>query len=194
MREEGSGVSVEGYLRHLLDEDEQAASELEGLALEGLDSGPAMEIGPGYWEAKHQRLDELLKPMHYFEAVTTDLFRVYGLAGEGLTEQDVSRWSELTGLARGTLYDQIALLLARGFHNGELPFDLCDRIVNDILVVITYADECRPEIYWETFLAFDAGEYYHDNNREEDPVEAYTKPRIACIVAKHGEADAFPYA
>ena len=129
--------------------------------------------------------------MHYFEAVATDLFRLYGPAGEGLTEQDVIRWSELTGLDRGTLYDQIALFLARGFHIGELPFDFCDGIVNDIHGVITFADECRPEIYWETYLAFDEGEYHHDNNREEDPVELYTKPQIARIVAKHGEPDAF---
>jgi len=104
--------------------------------------------------------------------------------------KDVSRWSELTGLSRGTLYDQIALFWAGGFHIGELPFDFCDRIVNDIHGVITFADEFRPEIYWETYLAFDEGESYHSNNPEEDPVELYTKPQIARIIAKHGEPDA----
>ncbi len=129
--------------------------------------------------------------MHSFDAVVADLFRLYGPTGEGLTEQDVSRWSELIETDRGTLYDQIALFLARGFHIGELPFDFCDRIVNDIHGVITFADECRPEIYWETYLAFDEGEYYHNNNREEDPVDCYTKPQIARIVAKHKEPDDF---
>ena len=37
-----------------------AEEELESLALEGLNSGPALEIGPGYWEEKHRRLDERL--------------------------------------------------------------------------------------------------------------------------------------
>jgi hypothetical protein len=129
--------------------------------------------------------------MHSFDVVATDLFRLYGPNGEGLTEQDVSRWSEWTALDRGKLYDQIALFLACGFHNGGLPFDFCDRVVNDIHAVIINADEFRPEIYWETYLAFDEGEYYHNNNREEDPVELYTKPQIARIVAKHGNFDGF---
>ena len=34
---------------------------LEALAIEGLKSGDPMEIGPGYWEEKHRRLDERLK-------------------------------------------------------------------------------------------------------------------------------------
>lgn len=131
------------------------------------------------------------KFMHSFDAVATDLSRLYGPTGEGLTEQDVSRWSTLTETDRGTLYDHIALFLARGFHIGELPFDFCDRIVNDIHGVITFAGEFRPEIYWKTYLAFDEGEYYHNDHPEEDPVELYTKPQIACIVAKHGAPDAF---
>jgi hypothetical protein len=128
--------------------------------------------------------------MHSFDAVATDLFRLYGPTGEGLTETDVSRWSEWLQTDRGTLYDRIALFLARGFHNGELPFDFCDRIVNDIHDVIIVADECRPEIYWETYLAFDEGEYFHNNNREEDPVDLFTKPLIARIVEKYDGHDA----
>jgi hypothetical protein len=31
-------------------------------------------------------------------------------------------------------------------------------------------------------LAFDEGEYYHNNNRDEDPIEVYTRPMIARIV------------
>ena len=38
-----------------------AIDELESLAIEGLDSGNPIEIGPGYWEEKHRRLDERLK-------------------------------------------------------------------------------------------------------------------------------------
>jgi hypothetical protein len=39
---------------------EEAEDELEALAVEGLDSGEPIEIGPGYWEAKHRQLDERL--------------------------------------------------------------------------------------------------------------------------------------
>lgn len=121
--------------------------------------------------------------MAFFDLVAVDLFRLYGSGGEGLTEQEVIRWSAVTGLDRSTLYDRIALFLARGFHSGELRFEFCDQIVNDIHGVITLADECRPELFWEAYLAFDDGEYYHSNNPDADPIEFYTKPQIARIVA-----------
>jgi hypothetical protein len=37
-------------------------------------------------------------------------------------------------------------------------------------------------LFWSVFLAFDNGEYYHDNNREEDPEEVYTRPMIEQIL------------
>ena len=39
--------------------------------------------------------------MHSFDAVVADLFRLYGSTGEGLTEQDISRWSELIETDQG---------------------------------------------------------------------------------------------
>ena len=33
--------------------------------------------------------------------------------------------------------------------------------------------------FWQVYLAFDEGEYYHGDNRDEDPVEAYTRPLVA---------------
>jgi hypothetical protein len=41
--------------------DERAEEELSALALEGLNTGTAMEVGPDYWQDKHRRLDERLK-------------------------------------------------------------------------------------------------------------------------------------
>jgi hypothetical protein len=41
--------------------DQAAEEELEALALEGVKSEPVIEVGPGYWEEKHRRLDERLK-------------------------------------------------------------------------------------------------------------------------------------
>ena len=100
----------------------------------------------------------------------------------GLTEADVKRWSALLDEPRSTLYDQIAKNLALGFHASEMTFAFCDAVVNDLHGVITSADEHRPALFWEIFLAFDEGEYYHGNNRDEDPVEVYTRPMIARIV------------
>jgi hypothetical protein len=58
---DAEGLTLEAYLERLVRIDQQAREELESLALEGLDSGPTIEAGPGYWEAKHRQLDERLK-------------------------------------------------------------------------------------------------------------------------------------
>ena len=99
-----------------------------------------------------------------------------------LSEADVRRWSSSLDGSRSTLYDQIALYLARGFHASELTFTFCDAVVNDLHGVITSASEHRPGLFWEVFLAFDEGGYYHGNSRDEDPVEVYTRPMIARII------------
>jgi len=88
----------------------------------------------------------------------------------------------LLGCPEQPYYDQIALHLALGFHASELPFAFCDAVVNDLHVVITFANEDRPDLFWRVFLAFDGGEFHHHSNRDEDPVETYTRPMISRIV------------
>lgn len=61
-RAEAEGISVEDYIERLLCADQRAEDELEALALEGLNSGETVEVGTGYWEEKHRRLDERLLP------------------------------------------------------------------------------------------------------------------------------------
>jgi hypothetical protein len=100
----------------------------------------------------------------------------------GLTNTDVDRWSDFIAGSRSQLYDQIALFLARGFQASELSFAFCDAVINDLHGIITSADEHRPEFFWSVYLAFDEGEYYHGNNREEDPVEVYTRPMISRVL------------
>ena len=60
-RAESEGLSVDEYLEKLLRADQTGTDELESLALEGLESGAAIEPGASYWQEKHRRLDELLK-------------------------------------------------------------------------------------------------------------------------------------
>jgi hypothetical protein len=59
-RAEAEGLTVEAYVERLVCAEQQAEEELEALALQGLHSGEPIEIGPGYWEDKHRRLDERL--------------------------------------------------------------------------------------------------------------------------------------
>ena len=58
---ETEGLAVEAYLERLISADERAVEEMTTLALEGINSGDAMEVDARYWEAKHRRLDGRLK-------------------------------------------------------------------------------------------------------------------------------------
>ena len=100
----------------------------------------------------------------------------------GLTEADIQRWSALLSQSRSRLYDQVAMNLAQGFYAFELTFVFCDAVVNDLYGVITSANERCPALFWDVYLAFDEGEYYHGNNQDEDPVEVYTRPMIARVI------------
>ena len=55
-RSQAEGLTVTAYVKRLVDGDHHADSELEVLALEGLNSGDPIEAGPGYWEEKHRSL------------------------------------------------------------------------------------------------------------------------------------------
>jgi hypothetical protein len=59
-RAEADGLMVEAYVERLVRAEQQAEDEIEALALEGLNSGEPIEVGPGYWQDKHRRLDERL--------------------------------------------------------------------------------------------------------------------------------------
>jgi hypothetical protein len=99
-----------------------------------------------------------------------------------LTEADVLRWSSEAGCSRSQLFDGIAKSLALGFHTSELSFEFCDAVVNDLSGPVTNTSGPRPELFWAVYSAFDEGEYYHDDNREKDPVKTYTRPMIVGIV------------
>jgi len=60
-RAEAEGLSIEAYLERLVQADQEAIEELEALAIEGLESGAAVEAGPSYWQDKHRILDERLR-------------------------------------------------------------------------------------------------------------------------------------
>ena len=55
------GLTVEAYIERLINADQAGEEELEALALEGLNSGEPIEVGPAYWEEQHRRLDDRLK-------------------------------------------------------------------------------------------------------------------------------------
>ncbi|HLZ13670.1 MAG TPA: hypothetical protein VKP58_13875 [Candidatus Acidoferrum sp.] len=57
---DAEGLSVEAYLERLVAGERDGLDDLEKLALEGLNSGAPVKIGPSYWESKHKQLEERL--------------------------------------------------------------------------------------------------------------------------------------
>jgi hypothetical protein len=103
-----------------------------------------------------------------------------------LSEADVQRWSNVCGWSRSQLFDEIAIRLAVGYNTSELSFEFCDMVVNDLAGPVTDTSGPGPQIFWEVYSAFDEGEYCHGNNRDENPVEVYTRPKIARVVEVYG--------
>jgi hypothetical protein len=60
-RADAAGISVEAYIERIARDEQAVEEEIEALAIEGLNSGEPVEIGPGYWEETHRRLDERLR-------------------------------------------------------------------------------------------------------------------------------------
>jgi hypothetical protein len=107
-----------------------------------------------------------------------------------LTETDVERWSNACGWPRSQLFDEVVMCLALGYHSSDLSFEFCDMVVNDLAAPVTNTSGPKPNFFWEVYSAFDEGEYYHGNHRDEDPVEVYTRPMIAQIVEVLGTRQA----
>lgn len=54
--------------------------------------------------------------------------------------------------------------------------------MNDLHTVISMADDLRPDLFWQVFSAFDAGEFHRREDKSDDPVAEHTEPAIADIV------------
>lgn len=55
--------------------------------------------------------------------------------------------------------------------------------MNNVHDIITFVDEDRPDLFWKVYLTFDDGEKCHKNDREQNPIDVYTRPLIARIVS-----------
>ena len=108
----------------------------------------------------------------------------------GITvSEEIEAWSRMLQVSRSELYDRIALFLARGYQNSQLSFEFCDAVVNDFFSVITFTQEAKPALFWNVYLAFDEGEYRHENDDAEiDSAEKYTRPMLAEIVSEYVSA------
>jgi hypothetical protein len=60
-RAESEGISVEAYVERMVRVEFSLDDELERTALEGINSGDAIEITDSFWVERHRVLDEHFK-------------------------------------------------------------------------------------------------------------------------------------
>lgn len=82
------------------------------------------------------------------------------------------------GVSATALVNATAVELASRFLDGRCGFDAADMAIN-CLAGYAIARDNRPDLLWNIYLAFDAGEYYRsDENRTLHPGEEFTRPRL----------------
>jgi hypothetical protein len=123
----------------------------------------------------------------FFKEVTGDLLKHGGvLVGR---EKPLRRSPAFAS----AVYDKLAVILARKYHEGELDYETADWFANELereLIQLTVEIWPKnggpyPEKWSEVYEAFDAGEFDHFG-RSSDPVAEFTDPQIAEFLAKYG--------
>ena len=104
-------------------------------------------------------------------------------------EIDVELWANRLDLSVSIFLDQMGELIARKYHSGNLTFEFCNSLVNDLWGVLIERVHMPGEIAWpdlfhEVYEAFDAGEYHRTSDQSDDPIADFTDPLIAVIVGK----------
>jgi len=103
-----------------------------------------------------------------------------------LSDEDVATFCEAEGLRREDLWNRVAVTIAKRFAAGTMSFDDADAAMNAIdAEMIEDALQVGngyvyPEPAFSIYEAFDAGEF--DRGDGVDPVENYTRPRLAEIL------------
>ena len=99
-------------------------------------------------------------------------------------KEDVLLWAKESNLGIEETFDQVAVMLSRGYMDGALDWDFCDAAANDLFGVLVefYTDLDReveePKKFWRFYLAFDYSETV-----AEEKAEATARTEISEFLA-----------
>ena len=88
------------------------------------------------------------------------------------------------------LIEKLSLETALRYWNMQILYEDGDCIMNNIYGLWVTNDYYLhnykfPDIMWECYIAFDAGEDYRENdNKSIDPAEKYTRPLVETLLKK----------
>ncbi|MDG6078870.1 hypothetical protein E3U23_06650 [Erythrobacter litoralis] len=106
-----------------------------------------------------------------------------------ISENDVFQWATQRDQTAGNFLDSFGFELATRFHRGQLSYEFCDEVVNELWVILIGwigkpLSKPWPDTFYEVYDAFDAGEYHRKEDKTDDPVGDFTRPMITQIVRK----------
>ena len=91
--------------------------------------------------------------------------------------------SKKVSLSLTETFDCFGTQLAKMYDQGVLNYEFCDSLVN-----IAWSDwldpfndekgNTWPSDFYEVYEAFDAGEYYRNDDKSDDPIADHTNPMI----------------
>lgn len=97
-------------------------------------------------------------------------------------------WAAQLEVSSTKLLNRLALQLARKFNEGELTFEFCNSVANDLWwVSLDRRLAAFPTLLDAVFHAFDAGEFHRKPDKSDDPVSEHTVPMIRAILAERGD-------
>jgi hypothetical protein len=101
-------------------------------------------------------------------------------------DAEVDAFCANNSISREQFADAVSRAVATGYHNGDFDFGFCDGVMNHLFAFTTMRGEAAmPPYSHAVFLAFDDGEYHHqDDPPDASPEELYTKPQIRDIIGR----------
>ncbi|MCR9085162.1 MAG: hypothetical protein NXH97_00315 [Rhodobacteraceae bacterium] len=97
--------------------------------------------------------------------------------------EEVQEWLEKD--LQSFSLDEVAIVVAQKFNSGECSFMAADSFMNAFYW--HYLESCKFQpagIFFDVYLAFDAGEFHRKSDRTDDPVQDHTKPQIQEILGR----------
>jgi hypothetical protein len=109
--------------------------------------------------------------------------------GARVSADDLAAWAGESDEDEARFFNEIGAEIAKRYNAGELSYEFCDLVVNDLWGLLMKSQLRDPQGLWpdtfsEVYEAFDAGEYHRQADRSDDPIAEYTAPAVAAIVDK----------
>lgn len=120
--------------------------------------------------------------------MTDDL--ISKISNREISELDFIKLAEKNDEGFDKFFNRFYLSLARLFLNGEYSYDVCNNAATWLFGVMIHESLISKKSYkvpspaYEVFIAFDEGEYEHQNDDSNiDPIEKYTVRMLEDILS-----------